>query len=520
MTRVIEADHLWELVAGRADATPDKVFAVDEHGDSLTFDGLRHEAERMAAGLTARGVSEGSVVSWQLPTSLTAFVLMAALSRLGAIQNPLVPILRRREVEFVCRQARPSLLIVPRAFRGFDHEAMARGIAAEQPGLDVLVTDDGLPAADPALLPPPPEPRPGGAAGPVRWYFYTSGTTADPKGVKHRDATIMAAARTMDDALCLESHDVVGFLIPVAHIAGPVHLMSSLRTGAELVISKTFDVDREIARQRARGVTHVGSGVPFIRAYLAHQRAHPEQAPLFPDAKSFLSGGAAKSAALHEEVRSELGGVGILAGYGLTECPMLAWGSLADDDGHLAHSEGRGGQGVEVVIVTADGRRADPDEEGEVRVRGPQLMAGYIDPALETDAFGPEGLLRTGDLGRLDKQGYLTITGRLKDVIIRNMENISAQEVENALAADRRVADVAVLGLPDARTGERVCAVVVPADPSLPPTLGDLCERLLANGMSKRKLPEQLEIVGAVPRNALGKVIRAELRKSLLSEAG
>ncbi|WP_371541528.1 AMP-binding protein [Streptomyces sp. NBC_00554] len=519
MTRVIDVDHLWELVSRRAEATPDKVFAVDEYGGSLTFDGLRGEAERVAAGLAARGVTEGTVVSWQLPTRLSAFVLMVALSRLGAVQNPLVSILRRREVEFVCRQARPSLLIVPRVFRGFDHEAMARDIAAGQPGLDVLVADDGLPTDDPALLPPFSGAAPGGAAGPARWYFYTSGTTADPKGVKHRDATIMAATRTMDSALRLDSADVVSFLIPAAHIAGPVHLMSALRTGHELVIAETFEPAREIERQRARGVTHVGSGVPFIRAYLAYQRAHPEQAPLFPDAKSFLSGGAAKSAALHEEVRRELGGIGILAGYGLTECPMLAWGSLADDDEHLAHSEGRGGEGMEVVIVTADERRAEPGEEGEVRVRGPQLMDGYVDPALETGAFDADGLLRTGDLGRVDKQGHLTITGRLKDVIIRNMENISAQEIENALATDRRVADVAVLGMPDVRTGERVCAVVVPADPGLPPTLAELCERLLASGLSRRKLPEQLEIVAEVPRNALGKVIRAELRKSLVSQS-
>jgi non-ribosomal peptide synthetase component E (peptide arylation enzyme) len=264
--------------------------------------------------------------------------------------------------------------------------------------------------------------------------------------------------------------------------------------------------------QRAHRATHIGSGVPFIRAYLAHQRAHSEQAPLFPDAKSFLSGGSAKSAALHEEVKRELGGRGILAGYGLTECPMLAWGALDDDDDQLANSEGRPGEGVEVAVVTADERRAGPGEEGEVRVRGPQLMAGYVDGSLEAAAFDAEGRLRTGDLGRLDKAGYLTITGRLKDVIIRNMENISAQEVENGLVTAAGVVDAAVLGLPDERTGERVCAVVVPADPQRPPTLAELCEHLLATGMSSRKLPERLDLVEELPRNAMGKVIRKELR--------
>jgi acyl-CoA synthetase (AMP-forming)/AMP-acid ligase II len=496
MTR---AQNLWAAVCDRAEMTPDTVMAVDEHRRAMTFGGFRQEAERTAAGLVARGVSPGDVVSWQLPNRFEAAVVAAALARLGAVQNPIIPMLRAREVSFICRQAGTDLLIVPSVFRGFDHAKMAAGIAAGQPGLDVLVVDGSTPVGDASKLG-------GDEAGQAlnRWYFYTSGTTSDPKGARHDDGTLAASSSSVATALRVSAADRITLLAPITHIGGLSHVVTSLRTGCRLIFSETFDPETTAQFLRGQGATLVGSGVPFLRAYLAYQRSHPDEPRLFPSARAFLCGGALRPAGLQNEVRTELGGIGIVSGYGLTECPHLAWTSVDDSEDDRATTEGRPAAGVDVRVVA-----------GELRVRGPQLMSGYVDSSLDRDAFDDEGYLRTGDLGQVDSRGYITITGRLKDVIIRNMENISAREVEEGLLSHPAVDDVAVVGLPDQATGERVCAVVVPADFGEPPSLADLCGHLLSAGMSSRKLPERLEIVEALPRNAMGKVAKPELRRRL-----
>jgi non-ribosomal peptide synthetase component E (peptide arylation enzyme) len=169
-----------------------------------------------------------------------------------------------------------------------------------------------------------------------------------------------------------------------------------------------------------------------------------------------------------------------------------------------------------ITIVDDEGRPVPAGESGELRVRAPQLMLGYLDPSLDADAFDADGFFRTGDLAKVDDDGYLSITGRLKDVIIRNMENISAREIENAALTFPRVAELAAIGLPDEQTGERVVAVVVPTDPGDPPTLDELCLHLRSEGLNPRKLPVQIEYVDALPRNAMFKVVKKELRQQLL----
>jgi acyl-coenzyme A synthetase/AMP-(fatty) acid ligase len=198
---MIDARTLWELLDKRVEATPDAVMAVDENGRSLTFAEYRAEAERAAAGLARLGISEGDVVSWQLPTWLESLTLVAALSRLGAIQNPMLPIYRAREVGFITKQAGSRLLIVPGTWRNFDYEEMAREIAGGQPGLEILVANKALPQGDPSQLSAPPATPDDPADLPVRFYYYTSGTTADPKGAQHTEATITAAAIGMCERL-------------------------------------------------------------------------------------------------------------------------------------------------------------------------------------------------------------------------------------------------------------------------------------------------------------------------------
>ena len=501
---MLTADGLWELVEERAASTPDAPLTVDEAGDVLTFGELRRDAERVAAGLSALGVEEGTVVSWQLPTWCSSFVLVAALARLGAVQNPILPIYRSREVGFVVRQAGSRLLVVPSVWRGFDHGAMATELAATTNGLVVLVADRVLPDGDPAALPPAPP------AGGVRWLFYTSGTTADPKGARHTDATIRAAAAGMAERLALRADDRHGLVFPFTHIGGITWLFSSLLVGSANVITEAFDPVATPALLQREDVTLAGSGTPFHLAYLAAQRAAPDR-PLLPSVRAFPGGGAPKPPQLHHDVKAELGGVGVVSGYGLTEAPLLTMGSVEDDDDALARTEGRPLAGVELRLVTGDGRTAGPGEEGEVRAKAPQVMVGYVDASLDGDAFDDEGWFRTGDLGRLEPGG-LVVTGRLKDVIIRKGENISAKEVEDLVYGHPKVADVAVVGLPDPALGERCCAVVACRDPADPLRLDELVDFLEGTGLMRQKFPEQLELVDALPRNPSGKVVKTALR--------
>jgi acyl-CoA synthetase (AMP-forming)/AMP-acid ligase II len=505
---MLEAPNLWDLVRARASATPDARMVVDERGNEMTFAEFQGAAERAAAGLAGLGVGEGTVVSWQLPSWPESMVLVAALSRLGAIQNPILPIYREREVGFIARQARSRLLLVPSTFRGFDYEAMARGIAADVPGLEVLVCDRVLPSGDPSTLKPFDAP----AEDTVRWLFYTSGTTADPKGAQHTDRTIDAAAKGMSERLGLIPEDRHGLVFPFTHIGGIIWLFSALRVGLTNIVDEAFIPDTTIPLLQREGATLAGAGTFFHMAYLKAQRESPSER-LFPNVRAFPGGGAPKPPQLHYDVKKELGGVGIVSGWGLTETPILTMGSLDDDDEQLANTEGSAMTGVRLRVITLDGKVAGIDEEGELRAKAPQTMKGYLDGALDADAFDDEGWFRTGDLGRIDADGMVTITGRLKDIIIRKGENISAKEVEDLLFTHPLVADAAVIGLPDPASGERACAVVALKDAASPLTLDEMSAFLKEKKLRAQAIPEQLEIVDALPRNPAGKVLKQDLKK-------
>jgi cyclohexanecarboxylate-CoA ligase len=505
---------VWELVARRAHESPNQVMLVDDRGRRITASGYAQACEGFAAALARQhGIRPGDVVTWQLPTTIEAMVVMGGLARLGAVQNPVIPILRRREVEFITRQAGTRLLIVPDRFRGFDHRAMASDVSSDV-GFDVLVLRDpaggqpgriGLPLDDVADLSPPPHDDA------VRWLYSSSGTTADPKGVQHTDRSIMHGATGMIAVLGFRADDVYPVVFPVAHIGGMSALTTQLVSGARLVLMEAFDAAASPAFMAREGATLLGSALPFFRAYLEAQQAHGPE-PLFPELRACLNGGAPKPPALHAEVRTTLGGVGIIGSWGLTEFPIATFGSLDDPDDLIAMTEGRAVPGVTIRAVDADGRDVPAGTEGELRLRGPQQFTGYLDPSLDSDAHDERGFLRTGDLGVVEPTGHVRITGRIKDVIIRNAENLSALEIEHALVQHASVSDVAVIGLPDPRTGERACAVIVVAPGASAPTLAELGEHCRRLGLANQKIPERVEIVDALPRNLLGKVVKRDLR--------
>lgn len=493
---MIDDASVWRLVDSRAEATPDALFAVDERDRTLTFAEYRRQALKVAAGLAADGVGAGDVVSWQLPTNLEALVLAGALARLGATQNPILPIYRRREVGFVVRQAGAVRLAVPDRFRGFDHGAMARALAEETPGLEERIVGDALPEGDPAILPPaaPPGPRD------TRFLFYTSGTTSDPKGARHSDATLGAVGAILEERVALRADDRIALVFPFTHVGGMGWLLAALRAGCALIVIETFGPDAIDVLAR-HGVTQGTAGTAFHQAYLAAQRRRGAT-PLFPRIRSFPGGGAPKPRGLHAEMKRAFG-AGIVSGYGLTECPIVSMGAPGDPDDKLAASEGRATRGVEIRIAS----------DGEIRVRGPQLFLGYLDASLDADAFDADGFFRTGDLGRLTDDGYLVVTGRLKDVIIRKGENVSAKEIEDLLHEHPKVREVAVVGLPDPARGERVCAVVVCRDAQHPLAFDEMTAYLRERELMPQKLPEQLERVSELPRNPTGKILKHALQR-------
>ena len=503
---------LWELIHARATVSPEAPFLLAASEEAVSFGAYRDRAERVATALAERGVGTGTPVSWMLPTCIDAIVLCGALARLGAVQNPVLPIYRERETRFVLKQTGARALFVPTTFRGFEYGEMARSLAADQPGLAIHELG-ALPEAEVVSLPEPPAPA---DAGEPRWVFYTSGTTSDPKGARHGDAGLVATHAGMARALDLTPDSRVALVFPVTHVGGVGWLIASFLTGCAHIVVPVFDPPTTIPLLARHGVTHAGAGTAFHQAYLAAQREQPD-APVFPRVRVFPGGGAPKPPELHFDVKRELGGVGIVSGYGLTECPIVAMGRVGDSPEHLARTEGAANPGddatvaAEIRIVGPAGTVQPAGVEGEIRVRGPQLFHGYVDPSLDAAAFDEAGFFRTGDLGSLDAAGHLRVTGRLKDVIIRKGENISAQEVEDLLYTHPHVSDVAVIGLPDPELGERCCAVVACA--GAPLAFETMVAFLKDAGLMRQKIPEQLEIVEVVPRNAAGKIEKQRLRE-------
>lgn len=509
------APSLARLIDVRASATPDEPMLFDEHDRALTFADYAAAVVETATTLAVLGVRPGDVVAWQLPTRIETVVLMGGLARLGVTQVPVLPIHRERELTFMLRQSGARRLCVPGTWRGYDYDALAERVRHEL-GTFAVLPCTPEPVADPAAEATaalPPVPSDGEA---IRWIFYSSGTTADPKGARISDRAAMASGAAMAAAQRYRATDRYGVAFPFTHIGGLTNLCAALTRGFALILLEAFDPPVAVDVFARHGATVVGGGPAFYRAYLQEQRARPER-PILPALRMMVGGGAPMPPAMHAEVRDEIGGRGCAHGYGMTEtCSILALNDPDDTDEHLAHTVGRVVSGMEARVVTRDGRVAPPGLDGELEVRGALLMAGYVDASLDADAFH-DGWFRTGDLGTIDADGYLRITGRVKDIIIRKGENISAQEIEDLLYAHPAIAEVAVIGLPDEERGEMVCAVVVVEPGAAALTVEDLATYLDGRGVMRQKLPERVEVVETIPRNAAGKPLKQQLVRAFAS---
>ncbi|MEV1020350.1 AMP-binding protein [Streptomyces sp. NPDC050264] len=495
---------LWELVERRAALTPDRPVLL-QGARALTFGALRDRAERVAAALYERGVHPGTVVAWQLPTRIETALLTFALARIGAVQTPVIPFYRDREVGFALRESKADFFATPGVWRGFDHTGMARRLGAR----GVFEAYENLPEADPAALPPPPA---DGTA--VRWIYWTSGTTSDPKGVLHTDRSLIAGGSCLAHALHLSASDVGSMAFPYAHIAGPDYTVMLLLYGFPAVMFEQFALPDALDEYRRHGVTVAGGSTAFYSMFLTEQRKDPER-KLIPTLRLLAGGGAPKPPEIYHSVVREMG-VQLTHGYGMTEVPMITMGAPDDTAHHLATAEGRPPEGMEIRIVDPDGsgERLPAGTDGAVRLRGEAVCQGYLDPRQSADAFDADGFLITGDLGHVLPSGHLVLTGRAKDIIIRKGENISAKEIEDLLHRHPAVQDAAVIGLPDAERGERVCAVLELRPGAEPLTLDAATAYLREQGLSTFKLPERLEVLDALPRNeTLRKVLKYKLRE-------
>ena len=487
----------------------------------FTYRQLVTLADRIAVGLTRLGVGRNDVVAMQLPNCWQFTALYLACSRIGAVLNPLMHIFRERELRFMLAHSDAKVLIVPKVFRGFDHETMARSLQADLPGLRQVVVVDGNGTNDfDALLTVPAwetdddareiltRHRPG--PDDITQLIFTSGTTGEPKGVMHSANTLMSNIVAYAQRLRLYHDDVVLMASPMAHQTGFMYgLMMPIMLRASAVLQDTWDPRIAADLIRTDGVTFTMASTPFLTDLT---REVQETAAPVPTLKTFLCAGAPIPGALVEQARQVLGAK-IVSAWGMTENGAVTLIHPHDDDHRACTTDGCPLPGAEVRIAAPDGGTAAPGEVGRLLVRSSSNFGGYLKrPHL--NATDEDGWFDSGDLASIDADGYIRISGRSKDVIIRGGENIPVFEIEALLYRHPAVAQVAIVAYPDARLGERACAVVVPRGGQ---SLGfdEMVTFLKAQQVALQYIPERLILRDALPATPTGKIQKFRLREIL-----
>lgn len=485
----------------------------------FTYRELAAMADRVAVGLARLGVGRNDVVAMQLPNWWQFTVTYLACSRLGAVLNPLMHIFRERELSFMLRHGGAKLMIVPKTFRGFDYEQMLEGLKPSLPDLQqlVVVGGSGANSYEALLSGPAWENEPDAAEiltrhrpGPddITQLIYTSGTTGEPKGVMHSANTVMANIVPYAERLRLGADDVVLMASPMAHQTGFMYgLMMPIMLRASAVLQDLWEPKKAVELIRAEGASFTMASTPFLND-LARTVAETGQA--VPTLKTFLCAGAPIPGPLVEQARSVLG-TKIVSAWGMTENGAVSLIELDDDDRLAATTDGCPLPGVELKVVGDDGAELPRGQSGKLLVRSVSNFGGYLHRPQwnNTDA---DGWFDTGDLATMNEAGYIRISGRSKDVIIRGGENIPVFEVEALLYKHPAVAQVAVVAVPDERLGERACAVVVPkAGQTL--TLPELVDFLKAQKVALQYIPERLILREAMPSTPSGKIQKFKLRE-------
>jgi acyl-CoA synthetase (AMP-forming)/AMP-acid ligase II len=517
-----------DLLVQRVRETPDKVFATDGTR-SLTYRELFDAGQRLAVGLHRRGLRRGDTAAVQLPNWVEFIQVLAALSRLGVVMVPIMPIYRREDVSYVLSNAGVRAVFTPAHFSKFAYLDMYLGLRQEHPGLTVVVTRPDSTAEDVAdadvvtldaleadtdddsarqELDAPP--------GPDEPFVivYTSGTTSRPKGCVHTFNTYCSGSRALVGPFGYTETDVQFGPSPIAHTTGLVtSVLLPLLTGASTHVMAKWDPARGIAEIQRFGCTAAVTAPTFLHTLLAEYDAERHDLSTL---RLWTCAGAPIPAAVVKQASATLPNIKVLSLYGRSENLVTTTCSVTDDVSRALTSDGRAVPGSEVQIVDDNGNEVPRGTEGDIAYRGPAHMIEYLANPEETAAlFTKDGFSKSGDLGKMTADGYVRVTGRTKDIVIRGGMNISVREIEEHLAHHPALNAFSVVGMPDERLGERVCCYLVtkPGHDTL--TVEDLREFLLAEGMPIQKTPERVVAVDSLPMTATGKVLKHELRKDI-----
>ncbi|MBK6556927.1 MAG: cyclohexanecarboxylate-CoA ligase [Comamonadaceae bacterium] len=505
---------------------PDKLALTAVQAESgtvtrFTYRELAAMADRVAVGLARLGVGRNDIVACQLPNWWQFTVTYLACSRIGAVMNPLMHIFRERELSFMLKHGEAKVLIVPKLFRGFDYEAMVTALQPSLPDLQhiVVVNGEGNNSFE-ALLSGPAWELSGEAdailstdrPGPddVTQLIYTSGTTGEPKGVMHTANTVMANIIPYAQRLHLGERDVVLMASPMAHQTGFMYgLMMPIMLKASAVLLDIWEPLKAIDLIRTESATFTMASTPFLTD-LAKNVA--DSGKTVPTLATFLCAGAPIPGPLVEQARAVLG-TKIVSAWGMTENGAVTLIKLDDDDERAFTTDGCPLPGVELKVIDVDGASLPPGQPGRLLLRACSNFGGYLKRP-QWNATDAEGWFDTGDLASIDERGYVRITGRSKDVIIRGGENIPVVEIEALLYRHPAIAMAAIVAYPDERLGERACAVVVPqAGQSI--DLPSIVEFMKSQKVAVQYIPERLIVRDAMPSTPSGKIQKFKLREML-----
>lgn len=485
----------------------------------FTYRELAVMADRIAVGLVRLGVRKNDVVSCQLPNWWQFTLTYLACSRIGAVMNPLMHIFRERELSFMLAHGESKVAIVPKTFRGFDYEQMVNGIRAKLPALKhLLVVGGSGPDSFEARLSGPSWEREPDAQeiltrdrpGPddITQLIYTSGTTGEPKGVMHTANTLMANIVPYAQRLHLSSEHVVLMASPMAHQTGFMYgLMMPVMLRAGVVLQDIWEPKKAIEVIRAESVTFTMASTPFLTDL---SKTVAESGSGVPSLQIFLCAGAPIPGPLVEQACAALGAK-IVSAWGMTENGAVTTTRLEDADERSVNTDGCPLPGMEVRAVDADGSDVPIGEVGSLLVRGCSNFGGYLKRP-EWNSTDADDWFDTGDLARLDADGYIRISGRSKDVIIRGGENIPVVEIESLLYRHPAVAQVAIVAYADERLGERACAFVV-TKPEQQFDMPTMVEFLKSHQMAIQYIPERLIVHEAMPVTPSGKIQKFKLRE-------
>ncbi|EKI1563898.1 medium-chain fatty-acid--CoA ligase [Escherichia coli] len=510
------ADY-WQQTAR---AMPDKIAVVDNHGASYTYSALDHAASCLANWLLAKGIESGDRIAFQLPGWCEFTVIYLACLKIGAVSVPLLPSWREAELVWVLNKCQAKMFFAPTLFKQTRPVDLILPLQNQLPQLQQIVGVDKLAPATSSLSlsqiiadNTPLTTAITTHGDELAAVLFTSGTEGLPKGVMLTHNNILASERAYCARLNLTWQDVFMMPAPLGHATGFLHgVTAPFLIGARSVLLDIFTPDACLALLEQQRCTCMLGATPFVYDLLNVLEKQPADLSAL---RFFLCGGTTIPKKVARECQQL--GIKLLSVYGSTESSPHAVVNLDDPLSRFMHTDGYAAAGVEIKVVDDARKTLPPGCEGEEASRGPNVFMGYFDePELTARALDEEGWYYSGDLCRMDEAGYIKITGRKKDIIVRGGENISSREVEDILLQHPKIHDACVVAMPDERLGERSCAYVVLKAPHHSLSLEEVVAFFSRKRVAKYKYPEHIVVIEKLPRTASGKIQKFLLRKDIM----